>query len=116
MTDPTLIETGLQAWADGDLDALEAILDPQASLRAVQAGPWDCVGRDQIMRLLRQRQADRHGVPLRPVQLDRLDEHTYIVTSHRRAETDHPSNAHVATKVTVDNGKVTAMQQFLAHR
>jgi len=35
-TDP--IEAGLQAWMSGDLDALEAVLDPRVSLRWVEPG------------------------------------------------------------------------------
>jgi hypothetical protein len=33
-----LIETGLRAWAGGNLDALEAVLDPKVSLRWFEAG------------------------------------------------------------------------------
>lgn len=51
------------AWAAGDLDALEILLAPEVSLRAVQPGPWDRTGREQVMALLRRRRAE--GPPTR---------------------------------------------------
>lgn len=53
-----LIERGLRAWTAGGLDALEGVLDPEVTLRWVEPGEWDCTGRDQVMRLLRQRQGE----------------------------------------------------------
>ena len=78
---PDVIEEGLRAWAAGNLDALEAVLDPQVSLRWVEPGPWDCTDRDQVMRLLRHRQTERHGQPPYPVHVTRVDGDTYIVSS-----------------------------------
>jgi hypothetical protein len=103
MTDTSgLIERGLTAWTQGDLDALEPILDSGVTLHAVEPGPWDCLDRDSVMRLLRQRQTDGSGGD--PVRIERVDERTFTVKSG-------PDEA-VATRVTVENGKVVAMQQF----
>jgi hypothetical protein len=103
MTDTSdLIERGLTAWTLGDLDALEPILDPGVTLHAVEPGPWDCPNRDSVMRLLRQRQAEGSGGG--PVRIDRIDERTFTVRSGTADA--------VATRVTVENGKVVAMQQF----
>ena len=41
---PDPITAGLQAWAAGDLDALETRLAPDVTLRAVQPDPSDCAG------------------------------------------------------------------------
>ena len=41
MTDAVgqLLQAGLAAWIAGDLDSLEAVLDPQVSLRGVPGRP-----------------------------------------------------------------------------
>jgi hypothetical protein len=56
-----LVERGIRAWAEGDLDALEGVLDPVVTLSWVEPGEWDCTGRDEVMRLLRERQAEGRG-------------------------------------------------------
>lgn len=103
------IQQGLRAWADGDLAALKAVLDPDVTLRAVEPGPWDCVGRAQVMRLLRRRQTE--GVSAYPVHVDRIDDETFSVHSERP---DPPEGFPVATRITVEAGRVIAMQQYRA--
>jgi ketosteroid isomerase-like protein len=105
-----LIERGLRAWTTGDLDALEAVLDPAVTLCWVEPGDWDCVGRDQVIRLLRERQAE--GSAVYPVGIEHVDEHTFIVTSSSPIDFDGPQRFPVATRITVAGGKVTAMQQY----
>lgn len=99
--DEDLVERGLTAWANGDPDALEAILDPEVTLRAVQPGPWDCPNRERVMRLLRERQSERVGVY--PVRFERFDEHTFTVQSDKPIDPDGPKSFRVATRVTVAN-------------
>jgi ketosteroid isomerase-like protein len=103
-----LIQRGLHAWAAGDLDALEAILDPAVTLRWVEPGDWDCVGRHQVIQLLRQRHAE--GNAAYPVSIQRVDEHTFIVSSSKPIDLDGPQPFPVATRVTVADGKVTEQQ------
>ena len=109
-TTDQLIERGLRAWTAGDLDALEAVLDPAVTLRWVEPGGWDCSGRDEVMRLLRQRHAE--GNAAYPVNIEHLDEHTFIVSSIRPVDFDGPRPFPVATRITVAGGRVTAMQQY----
>lgn len=111
MTNATdeLIEHGLRAWTAGDLDALEAVLEPAVTLRWVEPGEWDCVGRDEVMWLLRQRRAASAAYP---VSIEHVDEHTFIVSSTRPIDFDGPQPFPVATRITVADGKVTAMQQY----
>ena len=104
-----LIERGLRAWSAGDLDALEAVLDERVTLRWVEPGDWDCAGRDQVMALLRQRQAE--GNRPYPVRIERLDEHTFLVSSTKPIDFDGPQPFPVATRVTVADGTVVALQQ-----
>jgi ketosteroid isomerase-like protein len=109
-TDP--ITVGLRAWQSGDLDALEAILAPEVTLHWVEPGPWDCNGRDEVMRLLRERKAERGGRANYPVRIDRVDEHTVIVSSEAPIDPDGPQPFPVATRIDIADGKVRAMQQF----
>jgi len=107
-----LVEHGLRAWANSDLDALEAILDSRVTLRAVERGPWDCEDRAQVMRLLRQRQSE--GLGTYAVRVERVDEHTFIVQSEKPIDPDGPEPFSVATRVTVGGGRVISMQQCRA--
>jgi hypothetical protein len=105
-TDP--IETGLLAWQGGDLNALEAVLAPDVSLRAARPGPWDCYGRDDVMRLLRRRAAERGDRAPTAVHVQRVDEHTYLL----HADEPGPEPFPAATRITVAGGRVEAMQQM----
>jgi ketosteroid isomerase-like protein len=108
--DAGLIERGLAAWANGDLDALEAILDPDVTLHAVEPGRWDCPNRERVMALLRKRQSE--GLGVYPVSIERVDEDTFTVQSDKPIDPNGPEPYPVATRVTVANGRVVAMQQF----
>jgi uncharacterized protein len=101
---PAAIREGLAAWAGGDLDALERVLDPAVTLRALRSGPWDCDNRDQVMHLLRRRAAERPGTSAPPIAIQRLDESTFRVTGIGGSEA-------VATLVKVADGKVVSMRQ-----
>lgn len=106
-----LIERGLRAWAAGDLDTLEAVFDPGVTLQTVAPpGEWDCVGREELMWLLRQRQAQ--GTASYPVSVEEVDEHTLIVTSTKPAEVEGSQPLRVVTRITVTGGKVIAMRQY----
>lgn len=99
-----LVQRGLRAWTEGDLDALEAFLDPAVTLRWVKPSEWDCTGRDEVMRLLRERQDEGRGA--HPMRIDYVDEHTVVVSP----DEPRPYGA-VATMVIVQ-GRVVAMQQY----
>lgn len=105
-----LIERGLRAWTAGDLDALEAVLDPAVTLKWVEPGEWDCIGRDDVMSLLRQRQAQ--GTGAYPVTIEHVEEHTFTVSSTKPIDYEGPQPFPVATSITVSGGKVIAMQQY----
>lgn len=74
------IREGLAAWTGGDLDGLERVLDPAVTLRAVQPGPWDCQEREQVKRFLRLRSEQRNGEGSREVQVQRINESTFLVS------------------------------------
>jgi ketosteroid isomerase-like protein len=99
-----LVQRGLRAWTEGDLDALEAVLDPDVTLRWIEPGEWDCTGRDEVMRLLRERQSEVHGA--HPMQIEYLDQRTIVISP----DAPGPYGA-AATRISVRHGKVVAMQQ-----
>ena len=99
-----VIERGLAAWSRGDLDALETILDPAVTLRAMQPGPWDCDNREQVMQLLRLRKSQRSAGDPRGGEVRRVDDHTYLASGLGGGEG-------IATRVSIANGRVVAMQQ-----
>jgi len=105
------LEAGLQAWAAGDLDALETVLDRDVILRAVEPGPWDCVGREQVMALLRRRRTEGAAYP---VHVRRVDDRTWTVTTDAPVDPDGPEPFPHGTRITVTGGRVTAMQQYRA--
>lgn len=103
----TAIESGLAAWTRGDLDALEEVLHPQVTLKAVEPGPWDCGNRDEVMALLRLRESQRPPDQDRRVRVTRRDDATFLVSGlGGRGES--------ATVVTVADGRVIAMRQVMA--
>jgi ketosteroid isomerase-like protein len=103
MDDP--VQRGLDAWTRGDLDALEAVLDPDVTLGWIEPGDWDCTGREQVMQLLRRRSAEgRTGEPRR---LERVDARTVLVVPERPG----PYGAAV-TRISIAHGKVVAMRQY----
>ncbi len=101
------IEDGLAAWARGDLDALEQVLDPQVTLKAVEPGPWDCGNRDEVMALLRLRESQRPADQDRQVRVTRRDDATFVVSGLGGRDG-------TMTVVTVTDGRVIAMRQVMA--
>src|SRR5213079_1926905 len=101
---------GLQAWQEGNLAALEALLDPDVELNWWEPGEWDCYGRDEVLRLLRARQEE--GVSHGKVELIDAGDDTLISVSRRHPdrEPDWPEEA--ATVITFRDGRAVRMQQY----
>lgn len=99
------IRAGLDAWRRGDLDAIERVLDPAVTLKAIRSGPWDCENRDQVMTLLRQRAEQRQHAATPEVEVLRLDESTYLVSGLG-------GGSATATLVNLNAGRVVSMQQI----
>lgn len=100
-----VIADGLAAWRRGDIDRLGQILDPAATLRAIEPGPWDCENRDQVMSFLRARASQRGERGFADVEVLPLDESTYLVSGLGGPK-------ETATIVTVSAGRVMSMQQI----
>src|SRR5664279_1430876 len=73
-----LLREGLAAWGRGDVDALERLLDPDVTLRAMRPGPWDCDGREQVMDLMRLRAGQKRRDPAAEVTVQRMDQSTFL--------------------------------------
>jgi hypothetical protein len=101
-----LVQDGLAAWERSDFDAIERLLHPAVTLKALQPGPWDCDNREQVMSLLRLRQERQPRGETGGVEVLRLDDATFAVSGLAGGD-------EVATLVTIADGKVIALQQFL---
>jgi len=101
---------GLQAWQDGDLSALEELLDPDVELFWWEPGDWDCHNRDEVLRLLRARKEDR--VPRGEVELIDAGEDTLISVSKRSPDRDPGWPAESATVISFRDGRAVRMQQY----
>ncbi|MFL5980247.1 MAG: nuclear transport factor 2 family protein [Gaiellaceae bacterium] len=99
---------GLQAWQDGDLSALEELLDPDVELLWWEAGDWNCHSRDDVLRVLAQRQ--REGVNRAQVELIDAGEDVLVSVSHTVYRPDWPDEP--ATVIRFRGGKAIEMRQF----
>lgn len=72
-----VIQRGLTAGSRGDLDALETILDPAVTLRAMQPGRGYCDNREQVMKLLARHETQRSAHDPRGGELRRVGDRTY---------------------------------------
>jgi ketosteroid isomerase-like protein len=99
---------GLQAWQDGDLSALQGLLDPDVELFWWQPGEWDCHSRDDVLRVLAQRR--REGVNRAEVELIHAGEDVLVSVSHRVDRPGWPDEP--ATVIRFCDGKAIEMRQF----
>jgi ketosteroid isomerase-like protein len=108
MSDLELARAGLAAWKRGDFEALEDLLAPEATWRAVEPGEWDCESRDDILRTLRERYEE--GFTKSPLELIEGGPGTIILLS-RPAQVGGPDwPEETAIAITFRAGKVVAMQ------
>ncbi|HYT29896.1 MAG TPA: nuclear transport factor 2 family protein [Actinomycetota bacterium] len=49
------IRRGFEAWLQGDFDTMLGMIEPDVEWIAFEPGPWDCHGRDQMERVMRER-------------------------------------------------------------
>jgi ketosteroid isomerase-like protein len=103
-----LAQQGFGAWVRGDFETLEAMFDSRASWHAVEPGEWDCHGRDDVMRTLRERY--EQGFARSSMELVDADDETVIVIGRPREVAGPEWPEETATTVTFRDGKVVAMQ------
>ena len=103
-----LARRGMSAWQHGNLATVEAMLDPDVEWHWFQPGEWDCHGREDVMRALR----DRYQQGFAGGELEFLDggAHSVVLVAHPSAVGGADWPAEVATVITFRGNKVTRMQ------
>jgi len=110
-SDPKAVaEAGLGAWRDGDFETLAHLLDPAVEWHWFEPGEWDCHGRDDVLRTLRQRHAQ--GFAAGTLEVHDAGEDTVIVVSHPSEVGGPEWPSETATVMRFREGKVTSMQDF----
>ena len=102
-----LARHGFAAWQRGDFETIEAILDPNVWWHWFEAGEWDCNGREDVMRTLRERYDD--GLARAPLELIDVGDDVVVAVVHPRDAGDEwPPET--ATLITFHDGKVVSME------
>jgi hypothetical protein len=110
MSDLELARHGLAAWKRGDFEALEDLLAPEATWRAIEPGEGDCESRDDILHTLKERY--EQGFTTGPIELFEGELGTVILLSHP-AEVGGPEwPEETAIAIMFHDGKVVAMQDY----
>jgi ketosteroid isomerase-like protein len=101
---------GFDAWQRGDFDTLLRIFDPNVQWRWFEPGDWDCHNRDDVLRVLRQRQSA--GFAQGRIEIKPAGENTVIVTSHP-SEIGGPAwPRETATVIEFRDEKVVSMRDY----
>jgi ketosteroid isomerase-like protein len=106
----TIADEGLAAWRRGDFETLERIFDPTVEWRWSEPGAWDCYGRDDVMRTLRERYAQ--GFAKGNLEFRDGGEDAVIVVSHPSEIGGPDWPAETATIMRFRGRKVVSMQDY----
>jgi ketosteroid isomerase-like protein len=103
-------QRGFEAWQRGDLETIGEMLDPDVRWHWFEPGDWDCNGRDQVIRTLRDRYDN--GFARAPLELFDAGEDVVIAVIKPReaAGPDRPEES--ANVIRFSDGKVVSMQDF----
>jgi ketosteroid isomerase-like protein len=102
---------GLAAWRRGDFETLETILDPKVEWTAFEPGEWDCHGRDDVMKVLRERY--EQGFARGELDLSDAGPDTVIAVSHPSVIGGPEWPEETATLMSFRGGTVVSMQDYL---
>jgi hypothetical protein len=105
-----IAEEGLAAWRRGDFDTLATILDPKVQWKAFEPGEWDCHGRDDVMRTLRERY--EQGFARGDLDLSDGGADTVIAVAHPSAIGGPDWPDETATVMLFSGGIVVSMQDY----
>src|SRR5439155_26677781 len=101
---------GLAAWRRGDFEALSTILDPKVQWTAIEPGEWDCHGRDDVMRTLRERY--EQGFAREALDLSEAGADAVIAVSHPSVIGGPEWPDETATVMLFRGGTVVSMQDY----
>jgi hypothetical protein len=107
-------EEGLSAWRRGDFETVEQFIDPAVEWHWFERGEWDCYGRDDVLRTLRQRY--EQGFAQGALEFRDGGEDTVIVVSHPSEIGGPEWPAETATVMRFSGGKVISMQDYRTER
>jgi len=103
---------GLAAWRRGDFAMLATILDPKVEWTDFEPGEADCHGRDDVMRVLRERY--EQGFARGELDLSDAGADTVIAVSHPSAIGGPEWPGETATVMLFRGGVVVSMQDYLS--
>lgn len=105
-----LLREGLDAWRRGDLAAVEAMFDPEATWHATEPGEWDCQNRAHIVHILRER--FEQGFARADVELVDARSDAAVMVSHpsRIGGDEWPDL--IATVFRFKGDKIVAMRDY----
>jgi ketosteroid isomerase-like protein len=105
-----MARSGLEAWQEGDVDALAPLLDPEVELTWWEPGEWDCQGREAVLALLRERKSEGAGTA--EVELIEAGDNTIVATRAKTVPDGPAAGLRPATLITFRDGKAITMRQF----
>ena len=105
-----LTEEGFDAWRRGDFAALEEMFAPEVEWRWFEPEDWDCHGRKDVMRTLRQRHAAGFGGG--QLTFHEAGPEAVIVTAHPSEIGGPEWPAETSTVIRFSAGKVVSMQDY----
>jgi ketosteroid isomerase-like protein len=101
---------GFEAWQQGDLQTIEAILDPKVTWKWWESGEWDCYGREEVINRLAQR--IREGFNGAPLEVEEAGPNRVLVVSHPALIGGPEWPEEVATLIEFRGGRAVSMQDF----
>jgi ketosteroid isomerase-like protein len=104
------VQGGFDAWRRGDFEHVEALLDPAAEWYAPEPGEWDCHGREDVMRTLRERYDQ--GFNRVVMRFLEAGEGAVIIVSHPAAVGGADWPEEIATLISLRDGRVFRMQDY----
>ena len=105
-----LAEQGLAAWRKGDFKTLERLLDLAVEWHWFEPGEWDCHGREDVMRTLRERHAE--GFAAGALEFRDVGGDTVIVVSHPSQIGGPEWPDETATLMRFRQARVVSMQDY----
>ena len=107
-----VVRHAYEAFLRGDLDAVAAVLDPDATWTWVEPGPWDCHDADDVLSVLRRRRTEDMVGRLREI-VDAGD-HVVMRLEHADPETygAEPGETAVTLVATVRDGRIVHLQDY----
>jgi ketosteroid isomerase-like protein len=103
-----IAKRGFTAWREGDLEAVESMLDPNVQWRSHEPSEGDCHSRDDVMQVVRERY--EQGFALGDVEFIDAAPDVVIVVAHPGQVGGDAWPEETATVLTFRDGKVVDMQ------